>query len=525
MSPLSPVKAYKKRKARKAEKILEEYDKTHATVAADIKHKEKMQTIMANFKTENNSENKDHYVNTIATAKKNADLELIKEKFPGFIVVDHVLMTRHGKSTWKEKGLGLLVNAPLSVKQTLGLMRAKTKQFTHHLLSSPEKKLTVVSSTMLRAKHTTSLTVPEHKNVSNIDITLDKDLTEVGSFASSAGYTFTSGVGKPWWIFALIFTTPALISRYFSSKEVDKQLVLRQTESDPNYKDSLYKTEKLTTNEADAQNIGKKNKKESRNFSSLSGEEKATSIKNIIDTHHSSEDKDKGDLWLFGHGGTFKKFFKSMFGLEYKFDYLTTKEFYCLKGPDGKVIYYSPPGGIKIEENGEFKGLLSDSDRGLVSPNFNRKELIEFCERKLIDDIKSIRQEIHTAAIANDSLGDIKELKDKLFYTVKANYETLSKHITLYNEEQRILSKPGVPPNEIRIPNEYYEKIREMGGQLNTLERDCKLEQDKKSPPRNAQKEMFIPRAATITERKEVKRLAQTDIDPEHAPLTPRHGK
>ncbi len=581
---LNPVKAYKARKKR------QKFDAEHPELADEQSYKKIIEERMKGFTTEGvSSDAKDEYIKTMMDGTRKLHEDFIAKNFPGYSIEGHADITRHGLSGPYEKMLGTSVNAPLSKKQLAGLENAETNKYTHHFLRKPEEKLTVISSTMLRAKNTARWIIP--RNRKSVDLTLNQRLTEEGSMASSAAYTEESGKGRRWWKFAKIFTPATLKKRTEESRAVDEELKgIRTGSSDAETlhggyinvkerKETEVKAEKpqevkavvgeekkqeaksdyaltvvsnppkenreeflqpyfmkakplliqedkkisiygfhngkwqetelknLSSSERKAlsefghysalhtsvENVsdkditksihnilkkghtsisvshtGKIKEQQEENISTLSVEDKAASISHSIINHVTQGPK--GDLWLFGHGGTFKKFFNAVFGLEYKFDYLTTKEIYCLKGPDGKMIYYSPPGAYKIEENGEIRGVLKN-DRALVSTHFDRNQLIIDLIKNLSNEGNVLRKEI--SKLENYSGEDreqkINQLEGRL-EKLEKDKDVLQKHMVINHKEARHKLS-----NEVKQSLFFSKsKIDEKKQKIDTFEKRCK---------------------------------------------------
>jgi|GEM_PF-4525155 len=381
---------------RKEKKLRAKYDEKHVELPAEEKYKTDMAFLLGHFTTnDKNPALKGSIVERSMSIKRELDIKAIKEKFPGFVIVDHVLLTRHGESGAKEKMGGLSPNAPLSERQIEGIHDAQTNQYTHHFLSDPDQPPTVVSSTMLRAKNTAVLITPPIKLES---FTLNKQFTEEGKYASSAAYTSTSGTKTGWGRF-LGFVKPSILrKRAEESAEVDQEIRALRSRTggsiegdlhDSYHMDPQYQANPIDQKNKKVDHFPVDMKKKGQHISSptpdtsepditfLSTGDKLAAINNSIINHiGKNKGKKSGDFWAFIHGGLGKKIMKSKFGLEYKWDYLATKEIYILKGPDGKLIEYSPPGAIRVGVNGEFEGVFRKNERALVSADFDRVQML-----------------------------------------------------------------------------------------------------------------------------------------------------
>jgi hypothetical protein len=79
--------------------------------------------------------------------------------------------------------------------------------------------------------------------------------------------------------------------------------------------------------------------------------------------------------WKIGHQGTAVKYLDETFGVKVKLDYATTKSVYLLKDADGHFFQFSPPGGIKINNDGRLEGvfgkeehILNNKDKKIPTP-------------------------------------------------------------------------------------------------------------------------------------------------------------
>lgn len=458
----NPYKKYKEKKSRK------KYDAKHVELQAEQKYKANAKDLIESFSTnaDQTAQQKDDSIKEFMEEKRKLDLKAMQEKFPGFVIVDHVLLTRHGESSWKEKEVGLAPNAPISDRQIQGIKDAKTSDYTHHYLSDPNKKVTMISSTMLRAKKTALLIAPT--KTKELSFTLNKEFTEEGRHASSAAYTSTSGtktgLGK-----ILGFVRPqALRQRSIDSAKADQEIreLLRSKDASKlergdlhaGYANAPHQDVKFTDIKFNIGTISSPTLDLSEpDITSLSAKDKIAAINNSITNHieQNKQDEKSGELWAVFHGGIGKKLYKEKFGLEYKWDYLSTKEIYFLKGPDGRIVEYSPPGAVRIDEHGEFKGVYRKNERGLVSSDFDRAQMLKDSGFKFNDkllEVAELTRELSNLQTENPEV--IKTKIDKLQKAVtelESHVDAVNKNVTVCNNEEWIKANKNVAKIEKKL--------------------------------------------------------------------------
>jgi len=283
--------------------------------------------------------------------RRNAAIESYM-KSKGWEVQGELLVTRHPESKGKEKMYGLSPDATPSNSGVASLTPAKgneathAKNYMHLLLRDSKKPVAFARSNMIRAGMLCNM-IMQSVIGSGVKVTECKNSSD---FQETQGKVSAAS------------TTPI--------PETPEELAVWRNKDEA--LSSARKELSQLVNTESAQIIidhgGRYDGSESAGISKKSVQDRLHSIDTLLTKENQApEETQKTSVtWLVGHGKTSSNYFKSIFGEKYAFDFSTTKSIYLVKDKDGNTFNFSPPGAIKINNQGKLEGVFHKEEHLLL---------------------------------------------------------------------------------------------------------------------------------------------------------------
>ncbi len=159
--------------------------------------------------------------------------------------------------------------------------------------------------------------------------------------------------------------------------------------------------------------------------------------------------------WLVGHGKTSSNFFKKTFGKKYSFDFSTTKSIYLVEDKKGNLFYFSPPGAIKINNQGKLEGVFHKKEHLLLSPqDAPQKEIREKKGNRYVNAIagriaKKISSTAHMLKLTKEQISQTQgystEVKERL---EKSTNKQREKQIEIEITEMKSKAQTAIAENK-----------------------------------------------------------------------------
>lgn len=321
----------------------------------------------------NSSMNDDAYVEQIEKLLIERN-KLIEDyfKLKGWEVKGQLLITRHPESKDSDKIYGRSPDATPSTRGVESLTpkpdeeRKHASNFMHLLLRKPNKAVAFARSNMIRAGMLCNM-IMESPEIKVKNCTNSRDFQETQGTVKAASTTPIpkDDKKKAFW---RVENEELSAQRTLLSDEVNKRsLSIVKTKAPDEY----MRLDPLRVEEPPSEHPNYISEKAS-GISDATNEEKFKAIDKLLKPNDSSDSKKSSSAWLIGHGKTSSNYFQHTFGEAYKFDFSTTKSVYLLRDPvTQKEFKFSPPGGIKINNDGRFEGVFRKEEHVL---NSNDKE-------------------------------------------------------------------------------------------------------------------------------------------------------
>lgn len=288
----------------------------------------------------------DDYARNLTTLLNQRNLVIenyFKEK--GWIVQSQLLITRHPKSKLG-KLLGLSPDATPSKKGVESLTpkpgeeKKHANNFMHLLLRKPEEPVAFARSNMIRAGMLCNM-IMKCANIGVASCVNSSDFQETQGRVNAASTTPVPEEenDRATWRIRREKLSKARVALSMATNEDSEAIVAEKKGIDDTGKAVGYE-------DTEAKGISKK-----------TPEARLAAISNLLVNPVT---------WLVGHGKTSSNYFQKEFGVKSKFDFSTTKSVYLVQDADGNFFKFSPPGGIKINNDGRLEGVIRKEEHVLI---------------------------------------------------------------------------------------------------------------------------------------------------------------